>query len=197
MDQLVPLALLPSFLNSYANKIMAGQRLGRGVILEVFNVGQAVMAQDARVNAITISEPISGGISRMTDPSLIKKIKRAVKIPIVARARVGHYVEAQILDEIGVDFIDESEVLSIADGQNFIDKHQFNSFPSSPPFICGAQSLGEALNRLSEGAAMIRIQGDYFNSGNIVNTVKNVRSVNADLRTLNSMPEEEVYAFSR
>ncbi|KAI4329254.1 hypothetical protein L6164_021541 [Bauhinia variegata] len=163
-----------------------------GALIEISNAEQAKIAEEAGACTITISEPSGRGISRMTDPSLIKEIKRAVSIPIMARARVGHFVEAQILEAIGVDYIDESEVLAIADDQNYINKHNFRC-----PFVSGSRSLGEALRRIREGAAMIRTQGEILCSGNIAETVKNVRSVMGEIRILNNMDDDEVFAFSK
>ncbi|MBA0720100.1 hypothetical protein Golax_007739 [Gossypium laxum] len=128
----------------------------------------------------------------MPDPSIIKQIKRCVLIPVMARSRVGHFVEAQILERVGVDYIDESEVLAIADEDNFINKHNFGC-----PFVCGCKNLGDALRRVREGAAMIRTQGDLLGTGNIAETVKNVRSVMGEIRILNNMDEDEVFAFSK
>ncbi|KAK6268033.1 hypothetical protein QUC31_012193 [Theobroma cacao] len=128
----------------------------------------------------------------MPDPSLIKQIKRTVSVPVMARSRIGHFVEAQILERVGVDYIDESEVLAIADEDNFINKHNFIC-----PFVCGCKNLGEALRRVREGAAMIRTQGDLLGTGNIAETVKNVRSVMGEIRVLNNMDEDEVFAFSK
>ncbi|CAI0423034.1 unnamed protein product [Linum tenue] len=141
-----------------------------------------------------VSEPPSGrgGISRMPDPSLVKEIKRAVSVPVLARVRVGHFVEAQILEAIDVDYIDESEVLAPADEDHFINKHNFGV-----PFVCGCRNLGEALRRVREGAAMIRTQGEIVARGCIAETVRNVRSVMGEIRILNNMDEDEVFAFAK
>ncbi|KAJ7951778.1 Pyridoxal 5'-phosphate synthase subunit PDX1 [Quillaja saponaria] len=178
--------------NPYSLKVGLAQMLRGGAIVEVTNAEQAKIAEDAGACSIIISEPFRQGISRMTDPSFIKEIKRVVSIPVMARARVGHFVEAQILEAIGVDYIDESEILAIADDQNFINKHNFGC-----PFVCGCENLGEALRRVREGAAMIRIQGDLLGSSNIAKTVRNVRSLMGDIRILNNMDEDEVFAFSK
>lgn len=128
----------------------------------------------------------------MPDPLLIKEIKGSIAIPVMARARVGHFVEAQILEAVGVDYVDESEVLAIADEDNFINKHNFRA-----PFVCGCRDLGEALRRVREGAAMIRTQGDLKGTGNIVETVGSVRKVMGDIRILTNMDEDEVFKFSK
>ncbi|KAL4334598.1 hypothetical protein GQ457_07G031860 [Hibiscus cannabinus] len=168
------------------------QMLRGGAIVEASTLNEAILAEEAGACCLVISEPNRGGISRMPDPSIIKEIKRAVSIPVMARSRVGHFVEAQILERVGVEYIDESEVLAIADEDNFINKHNFRC-----PFICGCRNLGEALRRVREGAAMIRTQGDLLGTGNIAETVKNVRSVMGEIRILNNMDEDEVFAFAK
>ncbi|KAK8641811.1 hypothetical protein V6N13_011184 [Hibiscus sabdariffa] len=168
------------------------QMLRGGAIVEASTLNQAILAEEAGARCLVISEPNRGGIPRMPDPSIIKEIKRAVSIPVMARSRVGHFVEAQILERVGVEYIDESEVLAIADEDNFINKHNFRC-----PFICGCRNLGEALRRVREGAAMIRTQGDLLGTGNIAETVKNVRSVMGEIRILNNMDEDEVFAFAK
>ncbi|KAK9281719.1 hypothetical protein L1049_004860 [Liquidambar formosana] len=178
--------------NPFSIKVGLAQMLRDGAILEVTSVEQAKLAESAGACSIIVSEPLHRGISRMPDPSLIKEIKRVVSIPVMARARVGHFVEAQILEAVGVDYIDESEVLAVADEDNYINKHNFRA-----PFVCGCRDLGEALRRVREGAAMIRTQGDLLRSGNVVETVRNVRSVMGDIRILNNMDEDEVFAFSK
>ncbi|KAJ1388784.1 Ribulose-phosphate binding barrel [Sesbania bispinosa] len=180
--------------NPYSFKLGAAQTLRGGAILQVTNPNQAKIAEQAGACAVLVSDPIrfGAGITRMTDPSLIKDIKRTISIPVLSRARVGHFVEAQILEAIGVDYIDESEVLSPADDQNHINKHNFRC-----PFVCGARNLGEALRRIREGATMIRIQGDLVGLGNIADTVKNVRSLMGELRALSNMDEDEVFTFAK
>ncbi|KAM3699794.1 pyridoxal 5'-phosphate synthase-like subunit PDX1.2 [Castanea sativa] len=168
------------------------QILRGGAIVEVTNAEHAKIAEQAGACCLIVSDPSQQGISRMPDPSLIKEIKRVVSIPIMVRARVGHFVEAQILEAIGVDYIDESEAIALADEDNFINKHNFRC-----PFVCGCENLGEALSRVREGAAMIRIQGDLSGSGNVAKTVKNVRAVMGQIRILNNMDEDEVFAFSK
>lgn len=169
-----------------ANKRMAEILCG-GVIVEVTTAKQAKTAELAGARCISVFDSPKLGISRMPDPFLVKEIMRAVKIPVMAKARVGHFVEAKILESTGVDFIDESEVLAIADEDHFINKHNFRL-----PFVCGCHELGEALRRVEEGAAMICIQGNMNGTGNIAETVCNVRKVNRDIRILINMDEDEV-----
>ncbi|XP_062089352.1 pyridoxal 5'-phosphate synthase-like subunit PDX1.2 [Humulus lupulus] len=179
--------------NPFSIKVGLAQMLRGGAILEVANIDQAKLAEDAGACSIIVSEPVvHRGISRMAEPSLLKEIKRAVSIPVMARSRVGHFVEAQILEAIGVDYIDESEALALADEENFINKHNFRT-----PFLCGCRNLGEALRRVREGAAMVRTQGDLTGSGNISETVRSLRSIMGEIRVLNNMDEDEVFAFSK
>ncbi|CAA3023689.1 pyridoxal 5 -phosphate synthase-like subunit [Olea europaea subsp. europaea] len=152
-----------------ANKRMAEILCG-GVIVEVTTAKQAKTAELAGARCISVFDSPKLGISRMPDPFLVKEIMRAVKIPVMAKARVGHFVEAKILESTGVDFIDESEVLAIADEDHFINKHNFRL-----PFVCGCHELGEALRRVEEGAAMICIQGNMNGTGNIAETVCNTK----------------------
>ncbi|KAE8699477.1 putative pyridoxal 5'-phosphate synthase subunit PDX1 [Hibiscus syriacus] len=185
-------AITDSKKTSFSIKVGLAQMLLGGAIVEVSILNQAKLAEEAGACCLVITEPNRQGISRMPDPSIIKQIKRAVSIPVMARSRVGHFVEAWILERVGVDYIDESEVLAIADEDNFINKHKFRC-----PFICGCRNLGEALRRVREGAAMIRTQGGLLGTGNIAETVKNVRSVMGEIRILNNMDEDEVFAFSK
>ncbi|TKY64494.1 Pyridoxal 5'-phosphate synthase subunit PDX1.2 [Spatholobus suberectus] len=178
--------------NEFQLKVEAVQTLRGGVIVHVCNLQQARIAEAAGACAVTVTDPPSPGISRMTDPSLVKNIKRCVSIPVLSRVRVGHFVEAQILEAIGVDYIDESEALAVADDRNFINKNNFQC-----PFVCGARNLGEALRRIREGAAMIRIQGELMGYGNVDETVKSVRCLMGEWRALRSMKEDEVFAFSK
>lgn len=178
--------------NPFSIKVGLAQMLRGGAIIEVTNLEQAKIAESAGACCITVSEPIHQGISRMLDPSLIKEIKQTVSIPVMAKARVGHFVEAQILEAICVDYIDENEVLAIADEDNYINKHNFGA-----TFVCGCRDLGQALSRVREGAAMIRTQGDLSGSGNIVETVRNVRSVMGQIRILTNMDEDEVFSFAK
>lgn len=176
---------------SFSIKAGMAQMLRGGAIFEVMNLDQAKIAEEAGACAVIVSESVSKGISRLIDPAVIKEIKRRVSIPVIARARVGHFVEAQILEAVGVDYIDESE-LSVADEDNFINKHNFRT-----PFVCGCRDLGEALRRVREGAVMIRIQGDLSGSGNVAETVRNVRKVMGDIRVLTNMDDDEVFGFSK
>jgi pyridoxal 5'-phosphate synthase pdxS subunit len=132
-----------------------------------------------------------GGVARMSDPSMIEGIMKAVTIPVMAKARIGHFVEAQVLEAIGVDYIDESEVLTPADEANHIDKHPF-----TVPFVCGCRDLGEALRRISEGAAMIRTKGEA-GTGNVVEAVRHLRQVTDDIRRLQNMPDDELYSEAK
>ncbi|GFP99663.1 probable pyridoxal biosynthesis protein pdx1.2 [Phtheirospermum japonicum] len=169
------------------------QMLRGGAVVEVTNLDQAKTAESAGACCVVVSDPPrKPGISRMPDPSLIKDIKQALSIPVMAKSRVGHFVEAQILESIGVDYIDESEVLAIADEDHFINKHNFRA-----TFVCGCRDLGEALRRVREGAALIRTQGESDGSGNVADTVRGVRRVMGEIRVLNNMDEDEVFAFSK
>lgn len=166
----------------------------RGVIVEVTNVEQAKIAEETGACCVLLSEPIHEGVKRMPDPLLFYEIKRAVKIPVIVKVRVGHFVEAQILDSVGVKHFDESDDVSVADEENFINKHKFKE----SYFVCGCRSLGEALRRVKEGAAMVKTQGDMASSsGNIAETLRNVRSVMAEIRYLHNINDDEVFAFSK
>ncbi|KAJ4968815.1 hypothetical protein NE237_015516 [Protea cynaroides] len=180
--------------NPFSIKVGMAQMLRGGAVFEVTTVEQAKIAEEAGGCAIVVSElpPVQGAAARMADPSLIKEIKRAVSIPVIAKARVGHFVEAQILETTGVDYIDESEVLTPADEDHHINKHNFRV-----PFVCGCNGLGTMLMRVREGAALIRIEGDLSGSGNIAETVRNVRSVMGDMRVLTNMDDDEVFSFAK
>lgn len=178
--------------NPYSIKVGLGQILRGGAIVEVSSVEQAKIAEAAGACSMMVSQPNPRGIKRMADLTLIKNVKQAVSVPVISRVRVGHFVEAQILERIEVDYVDESEVLGFADEDNFINKHNFRF-----PFVCGCRNLGEALRRVREGAALIRIQGELKESGNVAETVKNVRSVMAEIRVLNNMDEDEVFTFAK
>jgi pyridoxal 5'-phosphate synthase pdxS subunit len=168
-----------------------------GVIMDVVNAEQARIAEDAGACSVMALERIpadikaDGGIARMSDPLLIKEIMEAVKIPVMAKARIGHFGEAAVLDAMGVDCIDESEVLTPADEVHHIRKSQFRV-----PFVCGAKDLGEALRRIGEGAAMIRLKGNA-GTGNVLHAVRHARNVFAEIRQLQSLDEDEVYAFAK
>ena len=173
------------------------QMLKGGVIMDVMNVEQAKIAEAAGACAVMALESIpadirtEGGVSRMSDPGMIKEIMNAVSIPVMAKCRIGHFVEAQILEEIGVDFLDESEVLTVADEDNHILKHPFKV-----PFVCGCRNLGEALRRISEGAAMIRTKGEA-GTGDIVEAVRHMRTLNKEIKQLQGLDETEVYTFAK
>ncbi|PRQ50894.1 putative pyridoxal 5'-phosphate synthase (glutamine hydrolyzing) [Rosa chinensis] len=185
----------PKIKNPYSLKVGLAQMLRGGAIVEVTNPDQAKVAEEAGACSVVVSDPphsSRGGILRMSDPSLVKDVKRAVSIPVMARSRVGHFVEAQILEAIGVDYVDESEYLAFADEDHYVNKHNFRC-----PFVCGAQTLGDALRRIREGAAVIRTQGDLSGSGNVAQTVRNVRSIMGQIRMLNNMDDDEVFKFSK
>lgn len=168
-----------------------------GVIMDVVNAQQAEIAQEAGAVAVMALERVpadiraQGGVARMSDPKLIKEIMSAVSIPVMAKCRIGHIVEAQILEALGVDFIDESEVLTPADESFHIDKHAFKV-----PFVCGATNIGEALRRIGEGAAMIRTKGEA-GTGNVVEAVRHARSVLGAIRQIQAMPREELMTYAK
>jgi pyridoxal 5'-phosphate synthase pdxS subunit len=173
------------------------EMLKGGVIMDVTNAEQAKIAEDAGAVSVMALERVpadiraQGGVARMADPTKIREIQEAVTIPVMAKARIGHFVEAQILQALEVDYIDESEVLTPADEEHHIDKWQF-----TVPFVCGARNLGEALRRISEGAAMIRTKGEA-GTGDIVNAVRHMRAVFGGIRRLQSLREEELYAEAK
>ena len=168
-----------------------------GVIMDVVDADQAKVAEDAGAVAVMALERVpsdirrDGGVARMSDPELIEKIQETVTIPVMAKARIGHFAEAQILASLDVDYIDESEVLTPADESNHIDKWAFEI-----PFVCGATNLGEALRRIGEGAAMIRSKGEA-GTGNIVEAVRHLRSIFGDIRKLSLADDAEVYAMAK
>src|SRR5438552_1309981 len=173
------------------------EMLKGGVICDVVNAEQARIAEDAGASAVMALERVpadiraQGGVARMSDPELIIKIKEAVTIPVMAKCRIGHFVEAEILQAIGVDCIDESEVLTPADEHFHVNKHLF-----SIPFVCGARDLGEALRRIGEGAAMIRTKGEA-GTGNIVEAVRHMRAIMDGIRRLQMLPEEELMSEAK
>ena len=173
------------------------QMLKGGVIMDVVTPEHARIAEEAGAVAVMALERVpadirvSGGVARMSDPGLIKEIMAAVSIPVMAKVRIGHFVEAQILEALGVDFIDESEVLTPADESYHINKHDFKI-----PFVCGCRNLGEALRRVGEGAAMIRTKGEA-GTGDVVEAVRHARTVLGDIRRLQNMPEEELMTFAK
>lgn len=173
------------------------QMLKGGVIMDVTNAEQARIAEEAGACAVMALERVpadiraQGGVARMADPEKILEIMEAVSIPVMAKCRIGHFVEAQILEALGVDFVDESEVLTPADEEHHIDKRKFKV-----PFVCGARNLGEALRRIGEGAAMIRTKGEA-GTGNIVEAVRHARAVLGEIRRLTTMAEEEMMAYAK
>ena len=173
------------------------EMLKGGVIMDVVTPEQAKIAEDAGATAVMALERVpadiraQGGVSRMSDPDMIEGIIEAVSIPVMAKARIGHFVEAQVLQSLGVDFIDESEVLTPADYKNHIDKFAFNV-----PFVCGATNLGEALRRINEGAAMIRSKGEA-GTGDVSNAVTHMRSIRAEINRLKSMATDEIYVAAK
>ncbi len=178
--------------NPQSLKIGLAEMLKGGVIMDVINAEQARIAEDAGAVAVMALERVpsdiraQGGVARMSPPELIEKIMQTVNIPVMAKCRIGHIVEAQILESLGVDFIDESEVLTPADDDYHISKHDFKV-----PFVCGATNLGEALRRIGEGAAMIRTKGEA-GTGNVVEAVRHMRQINQDIRRVLSLDMAEV-----
>lgn len=178
------------------NKNLA-QMLKGGVIMDVTNAKEATIAQEAGAVAVMALERVpsdirkQGGVARMSDPKMIKEIQQAVSIPVMAKARIGHIVEAQILEALGIDYIDESEVLTPAD-----DMYHINKLGFKVPFVCGARDLGEALRRIGEGAAMIRTKGEA-GTGNVVEAVRHMRTMMADIRRAVDLPKEELMSFAK
>lgn len=183
--------------SSFAVKKGLAQMLKGGVIMDVVTPEHARIAEDAGAVAVMALERVpadiraSGGVARMSDPELITRIMETVSIPVMAKCRIGHFVEAQILEALGVDYIDESEVLTPADEAYHIYKHVFKV-----PFVCGCHNLGEALRRIGEGAAMIRTKGEA-GTGDVIEAVRHARQVMGDIRTLQALPEEEVMTFAK
>ncbi|HEY3284532.1 MAG TPA: pyridoxal 5'-phosphate synthase lyase subunit PdxS [Armatimonadota bacterium] len=178
--------------STWRTKVGLAEMLRGGVIMDVTNAEQAVIAQEAGAVAVMALERVpsdiraQGGVARMSDPRMIKEIMKQVTIPVMAKARIGHFVEAQILEALGVDFVDESEVLTPADEHFHIDKHAFKV-----PFVCGCRDLGEALRRIGEGAAMIRTKGEA-GSGNIVEAVRHMRAVISGMKRIQGMGRDEL-----
>jgi pyridoxal 5'-phosphate synthase pdxS subunit len=183
--------------STFKTKAGLAQMLKGGVIMDVVTPEQARIAEEAGAVAVMALERVpadirkQGGVARMSDPEMILGIIEAVTIPVMAKARIGHFVEAQVLESLGVDYIDESEVLTPADEHNHINKHKYNV-----PFVCGCRNLGEALRRVNEGAAMIRTKGEA-GTGNVVEAVRHARQLFADIRRLTSMNEDELFVAAK
>ncbi|HEY5113637.1 MAG TPA: pyridoxal 5'-phosphate synthase lyase subunit PdxS [Coriobacteriia bacterium] len=183
--------------STWATKKGLAQMLKGGVIMDVVTPEHARIAEDAGACAVMALERVpsdiraAGGVARMSDPLMIEGIMAAVSIPVMAKARIGHFVEAQVLEALGVDYIDESEVLTPADEVNHIDKHAFKV-----PFVCGCRNLGEALRRINEGAAMIRTKGEA-GTGDIVEAVRHIRTLMSEIRRLQSMREDELFVAAK
>lgn len=167
------------------------------VIMDVMNVEQAKIAENAGASAVMALERVpadirkAGGVSRMSDPKMIEDIMKAVKIPVMAKVRIGHFVEAQVLEALGVDYIDESEVLTVADDNNHIDKTKFKT-----PFVCGARNIAEALRRIEEGASMIRTKGEA-GTGNVVQAVRHLREINRQIQRISVLDDNEIYSYAK
>ncbi len=183
--------------STWTTKKGLAQMLKGGVIMDVVTADQARIAEDAGAVAVMALERVpsdiraAGGVARMSNPQMIVEIMEAVTIPVMAKARIGHFVEARVLEALGVDYIDESEVLTPADGEHHIDKHAF-----SVPFVCGRRDLGEALRRISEGAAMIRSKGEA-GTGNIVEAVRHLRSIRGDLARITTADGAEQFEWAK
>eukprot|EP00177_Eucheuma_denticulatum_P005867 GFKZ01010690.1.p1 GENE.GFKZ01010690.1~~GFKZ01010690.1.p1 ORF type:complete len:342 (-),score=71.03 GFKZ01010690.1:1074-2078(-) len=183
--------------STFATKVGLAQMLKGGVIMDVVTPDQARLAEAAGACAVMALERIpadirgKGEVARMSDPRMIKSIQEAVSIPVMAKVRIGHFVEAQILQAIGVDYVDESEVLTPADDLHHVDKHGFEV-----PFVCGCRNLGEALRRVAEGAAFIRTKGEA-GTGNVVEAVRHARQVKAEIRKVVMMDDDEVYTYAK
>ncbi len=183
--------------STWRNKVGLAEMLKGGVIMDVTTADQAKIAEEAGATAVMALERVpadiraEGGVARMADPVKIKEIMAAVTIPVMAKVRIGHFAEAQVLEAMGVDFIDESEVLTPADEQFHVDKHQFKV-----PFVCGCRDLGEALRRIGEGAAMIRTKGEA-GSGNVVEAVRHMRKVQSEIRRLTTLRSDELMAAAK
>ncbi|KAB2576903.1 putative pyridoxine biosynthesis protein [Lasiodiplodia theobromae] len=183
--------------NNFQVKAGLARMLKGGVIMDVVNAEQARIAEEAGAAAVMALERVpadiraQGGVARMSDPKMIKEIMDTVTIPVMAKARIGHFVECQILEAIGVDYIDESEVLTPADNVHHVEKHGYRV-----PFVCGCRNLGEALRRISEGAAMIRTKGEA-GTGDVVEAVRHMRTVNAEIARAANMTDEELRIFAK
>ncbi|MBZ0264945.1 pyridoxal 5'-phosphate synthase lyase subunit PdxS [bacterium] len=183
--------------NSFAVKVGLADMLRGGVIMDVTNADQAKIAEDSGAAAVMALERVpadirkEGGVARMASIDVIREIQESVQVPVMAKVRIGHFVEAQILQELKVDFIDESEVLTPADEEHHVDKHQFRV-----PFVCGCRNLGEALRRIAEGAAMMRTKGEA-GTGNVVEAVRHMRQVMGDMRRIQSMDSAELMSVAK
>jgi pyridoxal 5'-phosphate synthase pdxS subunit len=183
--------------STFATKVGLAEMLKGGVIMDVTTPEQAKLAEEAGAAAVMALERVpsqirrEGGVARASDPAMIRAIKEAVTIPVMAKCRIGHFMEARILEALEVDFVDESEVLTPADPERHVDKHAFRV-----PFVCGATSLGEALRRISEGAAMIRTKGEA-GTGDIAEAVRHLRQVFGDIRRLGTLRDDELYAEAK
>ncbi|MBS1710492.1 MAG: pyridoxal 5'-phosphate synthase lyase subunit PdxS [Armatimonadetes bacterium] len=182
---------------TWREKVGLAEMLKGGVIMDVVTPEQARIAEDAGAVAVMALERVpadirkDGGVARMSDPEMILGIKETVSIPVMAKCRIGHFVEAQILEALEIDFIDESEVLTPADHANHVDKHAF-----TVPFVCGARNLGEALRRCAEGAAMIRTKGEA-GTGDVVEAVRHMRTIMSEIRTVQNAREDELYVLAK
>jgi pyridoxal 5'-phosphate synthase pdxS subunit len=183
--------------STWTTKAGLAQMLKGGVIMDVVNAEQAKIAEEAGACAVMALERVpadirvQGGVARMSDPEMILSIMEAVTIPVMAKARIGHFVEAQVLEAIGIDYIDESEVLTPADEEHHINKHKFKV-----PFVCGCRNLGEALRRVAEGAAMLRTKGEA-GTGDVVEAVRHARTVYDEIRRLRNMDEDELFVAAK
>src|SRR5437867_1025545 len=182
---------------TWAVKVGLAQMLKGGVIMDVTTAEQAKIAEDAGACAVMALERVpsdirkQGGVARMADPTKIIEIMEAVSVPVMAKCRIGHFVEAQVLEALGVDYIDESEVLTPADEEHHVNKNDFQV-----PFVCGCRNLGEALRRIGEGAAMIRTKGEA-GTGNVVEAVRHARTVYGEIRRLQNMDEDELFTAAK
>lgn len=182
---------------TWREKVGLAEMLKGGVIMDVVTPDQAKIAEDAGAVSVMALERVpadirrDGGVARMSDPEMILGIKAAVSIPVMAKCRIGHFVEAQILEALEVDFVDESEVLTPADEENHVDKHAF-----TVPFVCGARNLGEALRRCAEGAAMIRTKGEA-GTGDVVEAVRHMRAITSQIRMVQATREDELYVVAK
>lgn len=183
--------------STWTTKVGLAQMLKGGVIMDVVTPEQARIAEEAGAVAVMALERVpadiraQGGVARMSDPELISAIKQAVTIPVMAKARIGHFVEAQVIEALGIDYIDESEVLTPADEEHHINKHKFRI-----PFVCGCRNLGEGLRRIAEGAAMLRTKGEA-GTGNVVEAVRHARAVFGEIRRLKTMDEDELFTYAK